>query len=177
VLRIVSGKYKGRKIFPPKNLPVRPTTDFAKESLFNILNNYFDFETVKFLDLFSGTGNMTYECSSRGCSDIVCVDADYGCCRFIKETVAALEMPNVRVIKNDAFRFLNKVEDSFDIIFADPPFTADKKQMIPELVFSRKLLKENGWLVVEHPKEDDFSGHERFREKRNYGNINFSIFG
>lgn len=175
-MRIVSGTHRGRVINPPKNLPVRPTTDFAKESLFNILNNHFEFDTLKVLDLFCGTGNITYEFLSRECKEIVSVDDNYNCCTFVKKTIEDFKFPKSRVIKSDVFSFLKNNTETYDIIFADPPFDLDKYDQIPAIVFEKKLLRENGWLIVEHGLKTDLSKHPNFKEKRKYGNLNFSFF-
>jgi len=176
MIRIISGTHRSRVIHAPKNLPVRPTTDFAKESLFNILNNHFEFDEIKVLDLFSGTGNITYEFLSRECKDIISVDENYASCAFIKKTIEALKLPKARVIKSDAFSFLKNNLETYDVIFADPPYDLDKIAQIAPLVFEKKLLRENGWLIVEHGPSTDLSMQEHFKEKRKYGNVNFSIF-
>lgn len=175
-MRIISGTHKGRNLHPPKNLPVRPTTDFAKESIFNILNNYFEFDGLKVLDLFCGTGNMSFEFASRGCGDIIAVDNHYNCCDFVKKTAAILQMPQLKVMKADAFVFLKKAASTFHIIFADPPYDLEEIPTIPIVVFEKKLLKAGGWLIVEHGPHTDLSGFSHFREKRTYGHVNFSIF-
>lgn len=175
-MRIISGTHKGRQFHPPKNLPVRPTTDFAKESLFNILNNHFDFEEVKVADLFCGTGGITYEFLSRGSTDVIAVDDNFGCCSFVKKTIEAFSLPRTRVIRSDVFSFLKNNIETYDIIFADPPYDLDKIDQIPALVFEKNLIRENGWLVVEHGERTNLSAHPRFREVRKYGNVFFSIF-
>lgn len=165
-------------LHPPKNLPVRPTTDFAKESLFNILNNHIDFDGLKVLDLFCGTGNITFEFASRGSTDITCVDSSYQCCEFVKRTISALQMEQVRVIKSDVFTFLNKNLSTYDLVFADPPYDTDpeKFQSIARLVFEKNILRAGGRLIIEHGERIDFSGHTFFSEHRKYGNVNFSFF-
>ena len=177
-MRIISGTHKGRVIHAPHNLPVRPTTDFAKEGIFNILNNNFEFDGLTVLDLFCGTGNISYEFASRGCTDITSVDQNYACCEFVKKTISAYKMDQVKVIKSDAFSFLKKTANTFHIIFCDPPYELEleKFKLIPEIVFSNNLLKPEGWLIVEHGPHTDLSVMEHFKEKRNYGNVNFSIF-
>lgn len=175
-MRIVSGTHKGRTIHLPRNLPVRPTTDFAKESLFNILNNHFEFDGLKILDLFCGTGNMTYEFASRGCGNITSVDNNYSCCEFVKKTSAAFKMEQVKIIKSDAFSFLKKNSSTYHIIFCDPPYDLENFEALPELVFNNNLLKPGGWLIIEHGPKTNLSNIEHFREHRNYGNVNFSIF-
>jgi 16S rRNA (guanine966-N2)-methyltransferase len=177
-MRIISGTHKGRIIHPPHNLPVRPTTDFAKESLFNILNNHIDFEGLKVLDLFCGTGNISYEFASRGAADVNSIDDSYPCCEFVKKTIAAFKMEQVRVIKSDVFSFLKKTANTYDIIFADPPYEMEleKFESIHQLVFEKELLKPQGYLIIEHGERTDLSKHEHFTEHRKYGNVNFSFF-
>lgn len=175
-MRIVSGTHKGRTIRVPKNLTMRPTTDFAKESIFNILNNHFEFDGLKVLDLFCGTGNISFEFASRGCGEIISVDNNYNCYEFVKKAAAEFKMQQIKAIKSDALSFLKKTPDTFHIIFCDPPYEMEHFEQIPELVFSRNLLKPQGWLIVEHGERTDLSKLEHFQEHRNYGNVNFSIF-
>lgn len=175
-MRIVSGKYKRRIITPPKNLPVRPTTDMAKESLFNILGNHMDFQAMDVLDLFAGTGNISYEFVSRGCGSVVAVDLDFGCVKFMKQTAQKLEMESLSVIKQDVFRFLKMTKNTYDIIFADPPYKLETIPEIYNLVFENNLLNPDGWMIIEHPKEFDFSDKPKFFEHRSYGSVNFSLF-
>jgi 16S rRNA (guanine(966)-N(2))-methyltransferase RsmD len=175
-MRIVSGTHRGRAIHPPKNMDVRPTTDFAKESIFNIINNYFELDGLTILDLFAGTGNISYEFASRGCGSITSIDNNYTNCEFIKRTIEQINLKAIKVVKSDAFAFLKRIETTYHIIFADPPYALDKIATIPELVFSQKLLKPNGWLIVEHSEAMDLSAMKYFKEKRTYGNVNFSIF-
>ena len=176
-LRIISGTHKSRTIHAPKNLPVRPTTDFAKESLFNILNNNFDFSHLKVLDLFSGTGNITYEFASRGFAEITAIESNYNCFSFIKKTVSELDFKNVNVIKSDVFTYLKNCTTKYDVIFADPPYEMEGIENIQALVFEKKMLNENGWLIIEHSAKTKFTEEGHFLQKRNYGNVNFSIFG
>ncbi|MGZ4034945.1 MAG: 16S rRNA (guanine(966)-N(2))-methyltransferase RsmD [Bacteroidia bacterium] len=175
-MRIINGTHKGRVIKTPNNLPVRPTTDFAKESIFNILNNYFEFDGLKILDLFCGTGNMTYEFASRGCGEITSVDNNYSCCEFVKKTSSAFQMNQVKTIKSDAFAFLKRTATTYHIIFCDPPYDMENFELLPELVFSKDLLKPQGWLIVEHGQQTNLSALAHFKEHRKYGNVNFSIF-
>ena len=144
-MRIISGKYKGRRISPPKGLPVRPTTDMSKEALFNVLNNHFSFEGLKVLDLFSGTGNLSYEFASRGSTPITSVDGDFGCVKFIKQVASEYDF-NIAATKSDVFSFLEKNKTSYDIIFADPPYGLDQKifEKIVLLVFVNGLFNEDG---------------------------------
>ncbi|WP_370480174.1 16S rRNA (guanine(966)-N(2))-methyltransferase RsmD [Tamlana flava] len=176
-MRIISGLYKSRKINPPKNLPVRPTTDLAKESLFNIINNLYYFDELTVLDLFSGTGNISYEFASRGVEQITCVDQDYGCIKFINETAKAFEMP-IETIKSDVFKFLEKKSTKANIVFADPPynFTDEQFAKISELVFQNDFLIADGLLVVEHSKHTNLSELENFSYSKSYGGSVFSFF-
>ena len=176
-MRIISGIHKGRKLTAPKNLPVRPTTDMAKESLFNILGNTFYFDAISVLDLFSGTGNISYEFASRGTTQITCVDQDFGCIKFIKQTASALNMP-LQAIKSDVFKFLEKTTIQSDIIFADPPynFTEEDFAKIPNLVFKNNLLLEEGILVVEHSKHTNLTNLEYYSHSKSYGGNMFSFF-
>jgi len=176
-MRIISGSHKGRRIMAPRGLPVRPTTDMGKEALFNILNNNYYFEEVKVLDLFSGTGNISFEFASRGSREIVAVDKDYRCTKFIAKMANELGF-NISVIKNDVFKFIEKVNLNFDIIFVDPPysFTADDCSRITSVVFQRQLLNENGILIIEHSKHTDLSILENFEYMKKYGGSIFSFF-
>ncbi|MBO6880065.1 RsmD family RNA methyltransferase [Winogradskyella sp.] len=176
-MRIISGLYKGRKIQAPKKLPVRPTTDMAKEALFNILNNQYYFDEISVLDLFSGTGNISYEFASRGTEQIVAVDANYGCIKFINETAENFEMP-IRTTKSDVFKFLENSKQQHTIIFADPPydFEVELFSKIPQLVFQNKLLEDNGSLIIEHSKHTDLSHIDHYSHSKSYGGNMFSFF-
>lgn len=176
-MRIVSGQFKGRRIIAPKKLPVRPTTDMAKEALFNILNNQFYLDEIKVLDLFAGTGNISYEFASRGSTQITCVDKDFGCIKFINDTSKSFNMP-IQTIKSDVFKFLEKTTQKATIIFADPPydFTLEDFKKIPHLVFNKNLLEEGGILIVEHSKHTDLSQVEDFSYSKAYGGNMFSFF-
>lgn len=176
-MRIISGLYKSRKIVAPKNLPVRPTTDMAKESLFNILNNLYYFDEVSVLDLFAGTGNISYEFASRGTQQITCVDQHFGCIKFINETAEKFEMP-IETIKANVFKFLEKANFKVNIVFADPPydFTDEDFAKIPQLVFQNDFLLEDGILVVEHSKHTNLSEVEHFSYSKSYGGSVFSFF-
>jgi len=176
MIRIIGGNNKGRRIKAPNNLPVRPTTDFAKEALFNILNNYFDFEEVKVLDLYCGTGNISYEFASRGTLSITSVDSNYHCTEFVKKTAHEMPFEQIQVYKADVLNFLKKHSSKYDIIFADPPFDYTDTDKISPLVFEKDLLKENGLLIIEHGERADYSTQPYFKEKRKYGKINFSMF-
>jgi len=176
-MRIVSGLYKGRRITAPKKLPIRPTTDMAKESLFNILNNQYYFDDISVLDLFSGSGNISYEFASRGTNQITAVDSHHGCTKFINETAESFDM-NITTIKSDVFKFLERSQQQHTIVFADPPydFPVEEFSKIPQLVFQNKLLEENGVLIVEHSKHTDLSHLEHYNNSRSYGGNMFSFF-
>ncbi|GGZ50590.1 16S rRNA (guanine(966)-N(2))-methyltransferase RsmD [Mesonia mobilis] len=176
-MRIISGKFKGKRLIAPKNLPVRPTTDMAKEALFNILNFQIDFQEIKLLDLFAGTGNISYEFISRGTTQITAVDQHYGCVKFLNKTANELEA-EINTVKSDVFKYLDKVKTKSDLIFADPPydFSTEDFQKIPQLVFKNNLLEEEGLLIVEHSKHTDLSETVNFSESRKYGNSVFSFF-
>ena len=176
-MRIISGDYKGRRITAPKKLPVRPTTDMAKESLFNILNNLFLFGSISVLDLFSGTGNISYEFASRGVKNIVCVDKNYHCIKFINTTAHDFNMPLITV-RGDVFNYLLNTKKKYDVIFADPPYDFETAQFlkIVDLVFTNKILNEDGVLIVEHSKHTDLSKHKNHRYDKRYGGNVFSFF-
>ena len=176
-MRIISGKFKGRRITTPKNLPVRPTTDMSKEALFNVLNNHFNFSGLKVLDLFAGTGNISYEFGSRGCDAITCIDGDMGCVNFIKKTAKEFEF-NITAIKNDVFKFLEKHKGNYDIIFADPPYGIDQKEFekLIVLIFENKLLDDEGMLIIEHSKRTKLDHMMHFSFLKNYGGSVFSFY-
>ena len=175
-MRIIRGTHRGRKIIAPANLPVRPTTDLAKESMFNILDNNFYFEDIQVLDLFAGTGNISYEFASRECQLVMAVEQNPRCAKFISETAAKLSLDKLKVIKGPVEGFLKHTALQFDIIFADPPYDMEGKAGIAELVFGRSLLKDDGWLVIEHSKSDEFRRFPQFFDQRRYGKVNFSFF-
>jgi 16S rRNA (guanine(966)-N(2))-methyltransferase RsmD len=176
-MRIISGKYKGRRISPPKNLPVRPTTDMSKEALFNVLNNHFNFSELKILELFAGTGSISYEFASRGCAPILCIDGDMGCVNFIKKTAKEFEF-DITAIKSDVFKFLEKHKGNYDIIFADPPYGMSQKEFeqIIEMIFEKELLDEEGMLVVEHSKYTKLEHMANYSFQKNYGGSVFTFF-
>ena len=176
-MRIISGKHKGRKIVAPKKLPVRPTTDMSKESLFNILNNHFNFNELKVLDLFSGTGNISYEFASRGSKPITSVDADKGCINFIKKTATDLDL-DITAVKSDVFLFLERNKTSYDIIFADPPYNLDSKEFekVIELIFKNELLDKEGMLIVEHSKHTKLNHLTNFSFDMHYGGSVFTFY-
>ena len=176
-MRIISGNKKSIVINAPKNLPVsvRPTTDKVKESLFNIIQNKFELNVCKVLDIFSGTGNISYEFASRGCNDILSVDNNFNCIRFINKTAEKLEI-NVRTKKIDYLLFLKNNNEKFNIIFADPPYDYNRIEDIPKIVFERNLLSINGLLILEHSSQKNFEKSANFMEQRTYSSVNFSFF-
>ncbi len=175
-MRIIGGKNQRKQIIAPANLPVRPTTDMSKEALFNILNNYFDFEEMNVLDLYAGTGNISYEFASREAREIIAVDINNNCVQFIRKTTSLLGFDTLRAVRAEAFHFLSICKADFDLVFADPPYNFDHIAQIPQKVFDARILKPGAWLVVEHGADIDFSSHEFFKEVRRYGKVHFSIF-
>lgn len=175
-MRIISGKLKGKKFYPPKNISARPTTDFAKEGLFNLLVNMIDFESVEALDLFSGTGSLSLELISRGCKSVTSVEKNHNHYSFIRKTAEELNLNNLFVMKMDVFKFVQHTHKQFDLIFADPPYDLKDLTQIPELILSNGLLAPEGLLIVEHSSKNDFKSHPKFLRHRNYGNVNFSFF-
>ncbi|HTA28162.1 MAG TPA: RsmD family RNA methyltransferase [Bacteroidia bacterium] len=171
---IGGGDFKGRKV-PSKYLPIRPTTGKAKQALFNILQNHFNFEECQGLDLFCGTGSLTYDLASRGCKQVTAVDISNGCCNFVRKNVKLFEINNVIVVKSDSLSFLRSHAEPFDIIFCDPPYEYPHYPVIHDLVFSRNLLKPEGWLIIEHSKRTSFADHPNFLQQRTYGEVNFSF--
>lgn len=197
-MRIISGIYKGRRITPPKNISARPTTDFAKESLFNLLNNRMDFEGIDMLDLFAGTGSIGLEFISRGARDVISVEMAHTQQNFIIQTCKMLKIRNLKLIRGDVFKFINSCKIQFDFIYADPPYDLPQLPKLPDLIFKdvadssinilnaenintnnsngNTLLKPNGIFVLEHSKNNDFSNHPHFVETRKYGNVHFTFF-
>lgn len=176
-MRIIGGTQKGRRINPPANLPVRPTTDLAKESLFNILNNVIDFEGLRVLDLFAGTGSISYEFASREASLVTAVDLNFKCVEFIRKTATELKFVNLTAVRADVFKFLSrKPVEGFDLIFSDAPYDLDKIVDLPALIFDNEWLKNDGRLIIEHSRSVDFAGHPQYFENRHYGKVNFSFF-
>ena len=172
-MRIISGKHKGRRLLAPSTLPVRTTSDRAKESLFNIIQNRYYFEEKNMLDLYSGTGNIAYEFASRGCNKILSVDNNYKCIQYIEETANNLGF-NIATIKSDSLKYLKNCKQEFDFIFADPPYNYDSYQELKNLIFEKKLVKKGGLLIIEHDKKTQFNSDNL--ELREYGTLQFSIF-
>ena len=176
-MRIISGKLKGRRLRAPKNLPVRPTTDMAKEALFNIINNSYYFDSITVIDLFSGTGNISYEFASRGTQNIYAIDTNYNCIKYISTTAKELDL-EINTFKSDVYKFIDKTSMQADIIFADPPydFEVEKFLEIVDTVFAKNLLKEEGVLIIEHSKHTDVSDNKHFTYSKKYGGNMFSFF-
>ncbi len=175
-MRIISGKYKGRRFSPPDGIPTRPTTDISKEGLFNILNNNIEYEETKFLDLFAGSGNISYEMASRGCGQILAVDRFPLCVSFIESMIQKLNIEGMRVIQADVFDVIANSTEQYNLIFAGPPYGLDILDDIPDRIFESKLLLPKGIFVIEHNPNHNFDDHKMFAERRTYGQTNFSFF-
>src|SRR6185295_9132867 len=175
-MRVISGTLGGRKFYPDKLSATRPTTDFAKTALFNILNNVFDFQEISFLDLFSGTGSISYEFASRGSSRIVAVEKDEKCIAFIKKHIEEWKIDAIDLIKSDVFRFLDHAHEKFDVIFAGPPYALEHIESLPEKIFKQNLLKDGGWFILETDPHHNFETHPHFFRNTNYGQTNFHFF-
>ena len=175
-MRIITGQYKGRHFDIPRTFKARPTTDFATENIFNVLQGYIDFEDATALDLFAGTGSISLELVSRGCKQVVSVEADRDHANFIRQCFKKLNEDRDILVRGDVFRFLKSCHQKFDFIFADPPYALEDLAKIPDLVLNGELLNEDGIFVFEHGKNHDFSAHPRFLEHRSYGSVNFSLF-
>lgn len=177
-MRIISGIYGGRQLHPPKNLPVRPTTDFAKTGLFNVLSHRYNFKKLKVLDLYAGTGALTYEFASRGSTEVTAVDKHPGCIRYIRETLRLLQVaPGIQAINADALRFLKNCNQQYDIIIADAPYAETPAAALTELVFGLTLLRPGGLLIIEHESRQPLNEVPYLLETRKYGNVSFSFFG
>ena len=175
-MRIISGTYGGRRLSPPKNITARPTTDFAKESLFNLLNNRIDFEGIDVLDLFAGTGGIGIECVSRGAREVTAVEIAHVQQNWIISCCKQLGIRNLSVIRGDVFKFLSACRTKYDLIFADPPYALEQLPTLPDVILGQDILKEDGWLVIEHGKDTNFTSHPRHVETRTYGSVHFSFF-
>lgn len=175
-MRIISGSHKGRRFSPPKNLPVRPTTDFAKEGLFNVIRNQIDLEGCSILDLCAGTGSVSFEFASRGAASVLSIDSHYGCVKYINKQAQDFGLDTIRAIKTDLFPFINKLNQAYDIVFADPPYQLEGVEGIPDLLLSKNCLNEEGLLIFEHSRDYEFSSHKRFVSSKKYGNVNFTFF-
>jgi 16S rRNA (guanine966-N2)-methyltransferase len=175
-MRIIGGTLKGLRLNPPKNLPVRPTTDLAKEALFNILQNQIEFEGIRVLDLFSGTGNISMEFASRGAEQVVSVDRSIHCVNYLKDTARQHGLIAIKAYKDDVFKYLQLENEQFDLIFADPPYDLNRIPEIPKLIFEKNMLLPDGLLIVEHQSMQNLSNHPAFVEQRRYGHSSFSFF-
>lgn len=175
-MRIIGGGHGGRKFHPPAKIPARPTTDVAKEGLFNTLRNSVDFEGLKTLDIFGGTGSISYELASRGASDLTLVERDKKTVRFIKETVAQLQFENFKVIPMEVFKFLDQCREQYDFIFAGPPYALKEIDEIPVRIFEQALLTSGGIFVLEHTPRNNYEQHPNFEKVKNYGTTLFSFF-
>lgn len=175
-MRIIGGSLKGLRLNPPKNLPVRPTTDMAKEALFSILQHQIDFDNIKVLDLFSGTGNVAFEFASRGAEQVISVDRSLQCINYIKDTARQHGLANIKTFKADAFKYLDIETDQYDVIFADPPYDLNRIPELPKVIFEKNLLKPGGLLIVEHQSMQNLSSHPNFVDNRKYGYSSFSFF-
>jgi len=176
-MRIISGLHGGRKINPPGNMPyTRPTTDIAKEGLFNIIQNNLNIESLKTLDLFGGTGSISYELASRGAADLTIVEKDNSMYDFIKKTAQLLQLENFKLVKSDVFKFLERCTEKYDFIFAGPPYAMGTIDDLPIKIFEKKLLEPKGWFVLEHTPRNDYKKFDHYHSERNYGTTIFSIF-
>lgn len=175
-MRIIGGSLKGLRLNPPKNLPVRPTTDMAKEALFSILQHQIDFDNIKVLDLFSGTGNIAFEFASRGAEQVTSVDRSIHCINYIKDTARQHGLPNIKTFKADVFKYLDIETDQYDLIFADPPYDLNRIPELPKVIFEKHLVKPGGLLIVEHQSMQNLSQHPNFTDSRKYGYSSFSFF-
>ncbi len=175
-MRIITGILKGRRLNPTDNLPVRPTTDMAREGLFNILNNILEYEEVRILDLFSGTGAVSFEFISRGAKEVTSIEINSKCTDFIQRSAQQFGVNNLRVVRADVFDLLKRAYQKFDVIFADPPYQLDELPSLPDLVFEKQILADNGIFILEHSKEHMFEEHPYFWQHRKYGKVNFTFF-
>lgn len=175
-MRIIGGRLKGLRLNPPKGLPVRPTTDLAKEALFNILQNQIDFAGIKVLDLFSGTGNLSLEFASREAAEIISVDKSIRCVHFLKDMAKQHGLEQIKTYNADVFKYLDMETEAYDLIFADPPYDLSRIPELPKIVFEKKLLTPDGLLIIEHQSMQKLSHHPAFTEQRKYGHSSFSFF-
>lgn len=175
-MRIIAGTLRGRRLNPPANLPVRPTTDMARESLFNILNNYVDYEDCTVMDLFAGTGAVSIEFVSRGAKEVTSIDINNSCTEYIKSAARQMNISNIHVVRADVFDLLKRANRKFDIVFADPPYALHDLPKLPDIVFDSNVLNEDGIFILEHPKEFSFEDNPHFWQHRAYGKVNFTFF-
>ncbi|CAM3461108.1 16S rRNA (guanine(966)-N(2))-methyltransferase RsmD [Sphingobacterium prati] len=175
-MRIIGGRLGGLRLNPPNNLPVRPTTDIAKEALFNILQNRMEFDNLNCLDLFAGTGNISFELASREVKQVDSIDLHFKCVQYINETAKKMNLEQIEAKKADVFKFINNCKNTYDLIFADPPYDIPKLPQLPKLIFENNLLTDNGLLIVEHPSSRQMEEHPNFIETRKYGYSSFSFY-
>ncbi len=177
-MRVIAGKFKSRRFYPPADKwPTRPTTDFAKEGLYNVLTHSVDFTEMKMLDLFGGTGSHSYECISRGCTDVTYVDQHGPCLKFVKGIAEKLEITDaIKIVRSDVFKYIAHCGIQYDYIFAGPPYPLPNLSSLPSEIFKHDLLKDDGLLVVEHDQKHDFEHAPRFVKEKNYGQAIFSFF-
>lgn len=175
-MRIIGGRWSGRKFHPPANIPTRPTTDFAKEAMFNMLDTYYNFDNVKYLDLFGGTGSLSFEFASRGCTDITTVERFPKCTQFINKTISELGIEGMKVLQMDVFVYIEQCRTKFDIIFAGPPYALETLDTIPDLIFEKEMIDGEGWFILEHNPNHSFEKHPHFWKMKSYGSTKFSIF-
>jgi len=175
-MRIIGGRIGGLRLNPPTNLPVRPTTDIAKEALFNILQNRLEFDELNCLDLFAGTGNISFELASREVKQVDSIDLHFKCVQYITETAKKMKLEQIKAKKADVFKFIGSCKNTYDLIFADPPYDIPKLTQLPKLIFEHNLLNDNGLLIVEHPSTRQMEEHPNFIETRKYGYSSFSFY-
>ena len=175
-MRIISGKYRGKQIHPPSGFKARPTTDFAKEALFNIIENHFDIEELSVLDLFAGTGSITYEFGSRGAKRITTVEMNPNHYKFIRNTITQLDLPQVNTVRSDAHKVIRNPWEAYDLVFADPPYDMKDFEQLPELVLGSNLMEKDSWFILEHPGNLTFNHVKGMFDHRKYGGVNFSFF-
>ena len=175
-MRIITGILKGRRLNPTENLPVRPTTDMAREGLFNILNNILDYEELSVLDLFSGTGAVSFEFISRGVKEVTAIEINLKCTDFIKKSALQFGVNNLHVVRSDVFDLIKRAYKKFDVIFADPPYQLEDLPTLPDLIFEKQMLADGGVFILEHSKEHSFENHPCFWQHRKYGKVNFTFF-
>ncbi|WP_118951200.1 RsmD family RNA methyltransferase [Taibaiella helva] len=177
-MRIIGGTHGGRKLHPPTNMPhTRPTTDVAKEGLFNILQNQIDFEGIKTLDIFGGTGSISYELASRGAADLTIIERDKHMAAFIRKSAAEFGFNQIHLLQTEVFKFLKSCTDHYDFIFAGPPYALVEIDSIPDIIFERKLLRSDGLFILEHTPRNNYEEHAHFLKVKNYGTTLFSFFG
>lgn len=175
-MRIISGRFKGKRFQAPKNLPTRPTTDFAKEALFNILRNRLSIDSIEVLDLFAGIGSISLEFLSRESIRCQSIERNINCIKFMNVLKRELQLSNWEILRRDVFKHLKNNTSQFDIVFADPPYASEEFHQLLDLVFEKNVLKKDGLFILEHGKESNFSDHQHFQEVKNYGNVNFTFF-